>query len=727
MKLARLSAKAGVALLLSLGVKGTLTELEKLVEDAGGHALTLNLLGSYLRDAHGGDVRKRDLVKLEEADAEEQGGHAFRVMDAYAAWLEGEGEAGERALAVLRLLGLFDRPADADCLGALLKEPPIPGLTGPLAGVGDARRNVAIARLEAARLLAANRDAAAALLSLDAHPLLREYFARQLRTERPEAWRSAHERLYRHLAATPDKPRPSLEDLQPLYQAVAHGCLAGLQQEACYEVYYARICRRNEVYSIHKLGAFGADLGAVACFFEQPWSRVSPSCTEAFRSWLLGEAAFRLRALGRLAEALEPMRAGLGMDVRLEDWENAAISAGNVSELGLTLGEVAEAAADAERAVRYADRSGDAFQRRGKRSAHADALHQGGRRVESEALFREAERMQAEDRPGHPLLYSVRGFQYCDLLLGTAERAAWWHHLGSTSGGDAPSLAVSCHDASRRATQALEIAEGQKLAARHRPRPPDPGPRRPLHGDPGGVVLRYLPAIHRERRGRPAPCGPIAGTSPRPPHPRLAAWPWRCKEGRRQRSKRPGRGVGGCRARPDAAAHGRRPPAPRPPVLPREAVPLGVASGGPGRGTEAHRVLRLLAAQGGAGGRRGGRQRRVRAGGGGDVPGLAVRSRAQLSARGGKIDWRPSAPQGSGPWRGRLVSPPSGSGTRGCTESSPARFGRRNIAWSLVPRSNIAGRSARQRPTDALAHGGVGVVREPLPVDPQLTRSHTLW
>ena len=277
-KLARLSAKAGVALLLSLGVKGTLTELEKLVEDAGGHALTLNLLGSYLRDAHGGDVRKRDLVKLEEADAEEQGGHAFRVMDAYAAWLEGEGEAGERALAVLRLLGLFDRPAAADCLGALLKEPPIPGLTGPLAGVGDARRNVAIARLEAARLLAANRDAAAALLSLDAHPLLREYFARQLRTERPEAWRSAHERLYRHLAATPDKPRPSLEDLQPLYQAVAHGCLAGLQQEACYEVYYARICRRNEVYSIHKLGA------SVPTWGPSPASSSSPG------------VAFRLRA-----------------------------------------------------------------------------------------------------------------------------------------------------------------------------------------------------------------------------------------------------------------------------------------------------------------------------------------------------------------------------------------------------------------------------------------------
>ncbi|HEY5752648.1 MAG TPA: hypothetical protein VIT21_05835, partial [Chthoniobacterales bacterium] len=47
-------------------------EFEKLVEDVQGHALTLNLLGTYLRDAHAGDIRQRDLVKLEEADAEEQ-------------------------------------------------------------------------------------------------------------------------------------------------------------------------------------------------------------------------------------------------------------------------------------------------------------------------------------------------------------------------------------------------------------------------------------------------------------------------------------------------------------------------------------------------------------------------------------------------------------------------------------------------------------------------------
>jgi hypothetical protein len=85
--LKRLSNKAGVELLRRLGVKGTQAEFETLVEDVRGHALTLNLLGTYLRDAYAGDIRKRDLVNLQEAD-EEQGGHAFRVMDAYVHWFQ---------------------------------------------------------------------------------------------------------------------------------------------------------------------------------------------------------------------------------------------------------------------------------------------------------------------------------------------------------------------------------------------------------------------------------------------------------------------------------------------------------------------------------------------------------------------------------------------------------------------------------------------------------------
>ena len=90
---------------------------------------------------------------------------------------------------------------------------------------------------------------------------------------------------------------------------------------------------------------------------------------------------------------------------------------------------------DAEQSVTYADRSGDAFTRETNTARLADALHQAGRRAEAEMRFREAEQMQAERQPAYPLLYSLRGFRYCDLLLAAPERAAWGAH--------APSRAVS--------------------------------------------------------------------------------------------------------------------------------------------------------------------------------------------------------------------------------------------------------------------------------------------
>jgi len=457
--LPRLSKEAGVSLLRSLGVTGAQYEFETLVEEVKGHALTLNLLGTYLHDAYAGDIRKRDLVNLEEAD-EEQGGHAFRVMDAYVRWFESDGKHGKRALTVLRLMGLFDRPADAGCLKALWKAPLIPDLTEPLAGISEAHRNLAITRLEKAKLLTVNRDGSGTPLALDAHPLLREYFAKALREQRPEAWRAAHQRLFEHLCATTkDKPQPTLEDLQPLYQAVAHGCQARMQQEACLKVFRSRIQREQEYYDTAKLGAFASDLGAVACFFEEQWSRVSPALTEDAQALLLANAAFDLMALGRLTEAVKAIQDALAVAVKREDWKNAATGASNLSELELTLGEVGLAATDAEQAVNYADRSSDAFRRILSRGIHADALHQAGRQDEAGMRFRESEEMWAERQPKNPLLNSLGGFFYCDLLLANAESATWRRMLNLPSKPEPSSLAQSCRAVCERAAQTIKVSE----------------------------------------------------------------------------------------------------------------------------------------------------------------------------------------------------------------------------------------------------------------------------
>ncbi|MFM7863932.1 MAG: hypothetical protein ACKPHU_06945, partial [Planctomycetaceae bacterium] len=287
--------------------------------------------------------------------------------------------------------------------------------------------------------IAVNRLASIDLLSvtadgIDAHPLIREYFSQQLRQQQPETFKAAHGRIFDHLCQnTPHRP-DDLPGLQPLYQAVVHGCLADRQQEACDRVYFDRIHRGAEYYSTQKLGAFGAALSAVAAFFEQPWSRVSAGLSAANQAWLLAVAAFGLRALGRLTEALQPMRAGLEMYVQREKWEHAAICASNLSELQVSLGLLDAGVKDGQQAVEYADRSGDAFLRVVNRTAAADALLQRQRPgtgadpeelEQSRRLFATAEELQQEDDQQHPRLYGLANFRYCDLLLVPAEQAAW--------------------------------------------------------------------------------------------------------------------------------------------------------------------------------------------------------------------------------------------------------------------------------------------------------------
>ena len=475
-----------VSLLRRMQIAGTDEELAEACDKFGCHALSLTLLGRFLFDAHPifvqrdaesepvqfGDIRRmdrvRDLRRADELTREERHRTAWKVLEAYEAWLAGT-QAGPsaRTLAVLRLTGLFDRTATAGCLAALRAEPVIAGLTGAIAGMRDDEWNILLRRLERAHLikLRSERDEQ---FGIDAHPLVREYFGKQLKETQPEAFKAAHSRLFDYLCKnTPHRP-DTIEGLAPLYQAVVHGCLAGRQQEAHKKVYVDRILRGtgdDGFYSTRKLGAIGADLAAVAAFFEEPWSKVSPNLTEADQAWLLNQAAFRLRALGRLTEALQPMRINLAMRVRREEWQHVPSSASNLSELELTLGRLADAVADARVSVQHADRSGDAFQKMGKRATAADALHQSGQRQEVRELFSEAERMQKEMQPEYELLYSLAGFRYCDWLLAPAEREAWRRASGAAlPDGEQSTSAAACDEVHRRGTTTLRWMVDNKMS-----------------------------------------------------------------------------------------------------------------------------------------------------------------------------------------------------------------------------------------------------------------------
>ncbi len=421
-----LSDEAGAALLRDNRVRGTETELRAAAREFGGHPLALGLLASFLKETQGGDVRRRDHVRGLLDDPENpRHDHAKRVMESYdAEWLANRPVPH----AIMHIVGLFDRPASEDCLGALRRKPAIPGLTDAIVDLDEAEWRRAVVRLGDMRLLAPQDPTAPD--ALDAHPLVREWFGHRLEDTNPEAWRAAHGRLYEHLRdTTQEGEAPTLAALGPLYQAIPHGCRAGRHQEVLEKIYMDRICRRRgdgeiEFYAVNKLGVIGSNLAAISWFFEKPYETPIATLTPVSQAWTINQAAFALRTQVRFAEAMPTIRAGLRMEIEAKNWLGAAISASHLSQAAMTVGELAAAVATAEQSVAYADQSGNEVQIIRRRTFHAHVLHVTGHRDKAESLFAAALQRQKRWQPEHPFLYGAQSRRYCDLLLAKGEGAA---------------------------------------------------------------------------------------------------------------------------------------------------------------------------------------------------------------------------------------------------------------------------------------------------------------
>ncbi|MFM7833466.1 MAG: hypothetical protein ACKPJD_16865, partial [Planctomycetaceae bacterium] len=153
-KVEQLELAAAIGLLRHLQLVGTDQELAAAWQAAGGHALTLQLLGRFIAEAFADrDIRHYREIQFEEADRERQGRSAFKVMIAYEKWLQQGGVARQRELSILRLTGLFDRPISHGCLQALRAAPVLPGITDGLAELSERQWQIAVNRLASIDLL----------------------------------------------------------------------------------------------------------------------------------------------------------------------------------------------------------------------------------------------------------------------------------------------------------------------------------------------------------------------------------------------------------------------------------------------------------------------------------------------------------------------------------------------------------------------------------------------
>lgn len=250
--LEHISAEAGCALLQVRRVQGTDAELKRLSRAFGNHALALTLLAEYLRRFAGHPAAKG--FAIPDLDVPEaKGRHARRLMEAFVQQFSGDGGA---ELEVLQVLGLFNRPAPQAAIDRIVQAPVIAGLTDRLAKLGEAEWLRLLHKLREAKLLA--RESQHRPDTLDCHPLVREHFGEKLRQQNPTAWQEAHSRLYGYYKNLPEKHLPdTLEEMEPLFAAVAHGCQAGRYEEVGNDVFVAR----SRATHASRIGASGQTKG----------------------------------------------------------------------------------------------------------------------------------------------------------------------------------------------------------------------------------------------------------------------------------------------------------------------------------------------------------------------------------------------------------------------------------------------------------------------------------
>ncbi|HYY30024.1 MAG TPA: hypothetical protein VE860_18920, partial [Chthoniobacterales bacterium] len=182
-----------------------------------------------------------------------------------------------------------------------LKPPSIPGLTELLSELNAAEQRTIVARLRRARLLAPEDPHEPS--HLDAHPLVREYFGEQLRSQRTAAWKECNRRLFYHYQSLAPQLPESFRDMEPLVLAVICGCNASLYHEALNKVYIPRIQRGETFFAARVLGARETLLLILAHFFEQGrWSfplkmgAEGQSLTAEDQLFILMQAGFYLTA-----------------------------------------------------------------------------------------------------------------------------------------------------------------------------------------------------------------------------------------------------------------------------------------------------------------------------------------------------------------------------------------------------------------------------------------------
>jgi tetratricopeptide (TPR) repeat protein len=413
----RLSAVDGRDLLRKLGVQGADAQLDRLVADWDGHALTLSLLGGLLAEQYGGDVAHVADFPAPIA-GEPRYERVHRVLRRYDEHLT------ESERTFLKLFSAFRTPVHESAFDRVFR-PLLPSPSGRppdggrwAGGEGDAAFNAMVARLVKYRIL--RHDAHENTYTT--HPLIRAHYFALLTQGDPSQTQAAHERIKDYyLSIAGDTPQyPTLDGLRPLIEVVHHACRAGAYDEA-WGVYWERIQQERSGVLVHQLGAWETDVAVLSEFFLNGDTSQDPQVSDPkHKSWILNAVGLRLMNLGRLSEAPPFFERYVQGNIAAQDWHNASIGYRNLAGLYAHLGELAKSAQAAQQALDLARRAGNKQDEVNSMGFQAWAVHLLGDRETASEIYLQAEALQREIQPTLRYHYSTDG-KHADHLRRTGQ------------------------------------------------------------------------------------------------------------------------------------------------------------------------------------------------------------------------------------------------------------------------------------------------------------------
>ena len=401
-----LSPEAAVAVLRGWGVVGDDGALRTAAAQVGNHALSVAVLGSYLRSFAGGRIEAVKEFDLDAVSGDDpRAAKLARVLAYYAQRLPEE----EREL--LARLSVFPRGVTIDLLGVLVDA------GGEVAGLllnAKPRLIALLGSLRARGLVFQYRSDEA--VTWTAHPFLRERFRELLGCPAEQVFDAVAQALGAGLEKRPDT-KPSDQTTLDRYERLIEATrLAGREQEAFDLFWYGLGSYRHLGWVLGEyergyriLAAFSAtgrpeDLGVTMALRE--------------RAALANTLSLFARNLGRLAEARAIHRLNDGWMKSLAEPKQTSIALQNSSWVAFDLCRLAESGGLAGEAVNEAETARDDQEKKSSLADRAIAAHALGDVAAARADFADATELE-----GQPL-YSLRGSRHARHRLDLGDLAA---------------------------------------------------------------------------------------------------------------------------------------------------------------------------------------------------------------------------------------------------------------------------------------------------------------